>query len=116
MKMRVLIIIIYIIYHYFTQLDLHSFPTRRSSDLLIPLQPAQCPVVPWPERLLSARFKTPWDEIEIHTVGIDRKSTRLNSSHQIISYAVFCLKKKKSFKMSSIFLSLSLMPLSNTVS
>src|SRR5258708_32262681 len=27
--------------------------------------------------------------------GGDRKSTRLNSSHQIISYAVFCLKKKK---------------------
>src|SRR5947208_5769392 len=38
-----------------------------------------------------------------HAVGVgavkyadlDRKSTRLNSSHQIISYAVFCLKKKK---------------------
>src|SRR5947208_8919807 len=30
-----------------------------------------------------------------HAVGAgDRKSTRLNSSHQIISYAVFCLKKK----------------------
>src|SRR5438552_8317354 len=28
----------------------------------------------------------------------DRKSTRLNSSHQIISYAVFCLKKKKKNK------------------
>src|SRR5258708_10898391 len=28
-------------------------------------------------------------------VQLDRKSTRLNSSHQIISYAVFCLKKKK---------------------
>src|SRR5258708_22373868 len=27
----------------------------------------------------------------------DRKSTRLNSSHQIISYAVFCLKKKKQY-------------------
>src|SRR5574341_530422 len=27
----------------------------------------------------------------------DRKSTRLNSSHQLISYAVFCLKKKKSY-------------------
>src|SRR5258708_17683604 len=27
--------------------------------------------------------------------GVDRKSTRLNSSHQIISYAVFCLKKKR---------------------
>src|SRR5258708_10621523 len=31
---------------------------------------------------------------KIPTFG-DRKSTRLNSSHQIISYAVFCLKKKK---------------------
>src|SRR5258708_28152697 len=30
----------------------------------------------------------------------DRKSTRLNSSHQIISYAVFCLKKKKNYKQS----------------
>src|SRR5258708_10444296 len=29
------------------------------------------------------------------TISLDRKSTRLNSSHQIISYAVFCLKKKK---------------------
>src|SRR5258708_11311271 len=28
-------------------------------------------------------------------IATDRKSTRLNSSHQIISYAVFCLKKKK---------------------
>src|SRR5258708_18296386 len=31
-----------------------------------------------------------WDAVQIE----DRKSTRLNSSHQIISYAVFCLKKK----------------------
>src|SRR5438309_5297675 len=30
-----------------------------------------------------------------HCVGKDRKSTRLNSSHSSISYAVFCLKKKK---------------------
>src|SRR5207244_4771471 len=30
-----------------------------------------------------------------HPGELDRKSTRLNSSHQIISYAVFCLKKKK---------------------
>src|SRR5216684_4892502 len=29
------------------------------------------------------------------TIGADRKSTRLNSSHGYISYAVFCLKKKK---------------------
>src|SRR5437764_11475414 len=33
----------------------------------------------------------------LHTQGqaVDRKSTRLNSSHRCISYAVFCLKKKK---------------------
>src|SRR2546427_6679889 len=31
--------------------------------------------------------------------GTDRKSTRLNSSHSQISYAVFCLKKKKSNQM-----------------
>src|SRR5258708_10647271 len=31
---------------------------------------------------------------------LDRKSTRLNSSHQIISYAVFCLKKKKNIVLS----------------
>src|SRR5215211_8995662 len=30
-----------------------------------------------------------------HRLGQDRKSTRLNSSHTVISYAVFCLKKKK---------------------
>src|SRR2546426_3585574 len=32
---------------------------------------------------------------------LDRKSTRLNSSHLVISYAVFCLKKKKTKKQSS---------------
>src|SRR5258708_18134297 len=32
----------------------------------------------------------------IDAIDTDRKSTRLNSSHQIISYAVFCLKKKTS--------------------
>src|SRR5438034_2466122 len=38
------------------------------------------------------RSRVPADQIG-HTV--DRKSTRLNSSHTVISYAVFCLKKKK---------------------
>src|SRR5688572_32599849 len=33
-----------------------------------------------------------------HAVPLDRKSTRLNSSHSQISYAVFCLKKKKKKK------------------
>src|SRR5258708_1053502 len=42
-------------------------------------------------------YNAPWcwqEFMGIHHRG-DRKSTRLNSSHQIISYAVFCLKKKK---------------------
>src|SRR5689334_24707316 len=33
-----------------------------------------------------------------HHIRLDRKSTRLNSSHSSISYAVFCLKKKKTKK------------------
>src|SRR5258708_16817080 len=44
----------------------------------------------------------PGGRIRKPVIGIlqqtDRKSTRLNSSHQIISYAVFCLKKKKKKK------------------
>src|SRR5687768_18255404 len=37
-------------------------------------------------------------ELRIEELGTDRKSTRLNSSHGYISYAVFCLKKKKQKK------------------
>src|SRR5207244_13134073 len=37
-------------------------------------------------------------EKQVTACARDRKSTRLNSSHQIISYAVFCLKKKKKKK------------------
>src|SRR5256885_11919316 len=33
--------------------------------------------------------------------GLDRKSTRLNSSHLVISYAVFCLKKKNKYQQTS---------------
>src|SRR5436309_4039747 len=64
-------------------IHLHSFPTRRSSDLVgahrrIAQHDADAVVR---ERKDLARQ--------------DRKSTRLNSSHVKISYAVFCLKKKK---------------------
>src|SRR5437764_11200166 len=56
-------------------------------------------------------FRSPGDLVEAHRrrqpascgqhwtpAGEDRKSTRLNSSHRCISYAVFCLKKKKKSK------------------
>src|SRR5438270_7827879 len=36
--------------------------------------------------------------LDLNMPGVDRKSTRLNSSHSQISYAVFCLKKKKKKK------------------
>src|SRR6476660_10311738 len=45
---------------------------------------------------VGALHMTPGPRLHLAwTADQDRKSTRLNSSHQIISYAVFCLKKKK---------------------
>src|SRR3712207_8145976 len=38
-------------------------------------------------------------DMEMYTTTIDRKSTRLNSSHANISYAVFCLKKKTKIQL-----------------
>src|SRR2546430_7789594 len=52
------------------------------------------------ERMATAIFpahrsgETQREAVRRH-IGLDRKSTRLNSSHSQISYAVFCLKKKK---------------------
>src|SRR5438552_6135075 len=48
-----------------------------------------------------ARLGEADEQIDVLGAGLflDRKSTRLNSSHQIISYAVFCLKKKNSSPM-----------------
>src|SRR5437763_11689756 len=78
----------------------YSFPTRRSSDLgplasndygtvyLTKLDPT----VTGPSSLIYSTYiaGTGGD-----FANRDRKSTRLNSSHRCISYAVFCLKKKK---------------------
>src|SRR2546422_6671257 len=47
--------------------------------------------------LIAAQLAEREDELENRLLAerVDRKSTRLNSSHGYISYAVFCLKKKK---------------------
>src|SRR5688572_30896849 len=45
--------------------------------------------------IMMALDEIPYEEIAETIMIIDRKSTRLNSSHSQISYAVFCLKKKK---------------------
>src|SRR5690349_24043196 len=66
------------------------FPTRRSSDLRL-----QSGV---PERASGEVTWLSKPAGERYPAGLDRKSTRLNSSHVEISYAVFCLKKKKKKK------------------
>src|SRR5207245_9442408 len=89
---------------------LHSFPTRRSSDL-----PAEqvATVLGGPD--VGAAFAgLPFDHLfytgstavgrqvmRAAAENLDRKSTRLNSSHGSISYAVFCLKKKSTTKYMS---------------
>src|SRR5690606_41380528 len=92
-----------------------SFPTRRSSDLgerdrageafndLVARGEISAPVVLGRDHLDCGSVASPYRETEGMADGsdaiadwpLDRKSTRLNSSHVKISYAVFCLKKKK---------------------
>src|SRR5438034_9517110 len=84
--------------------DIPSFPTRRSSDLAemrhVRAAGGRILVVAGPavvhtgagvylSRLIELGY------VQVLFAGKDRKSTRLNSSHTVISYAVFCLKKKK---------------------
>src|SRR5438270_8876825 len=78
------------LFHFFFELyghprDLHSFPTRRSSDLRRGWDHRRPGVAQHPRRST-----------------VDRKSTRLNSSHSQISYAVFCLKKKNNNKTTHV--------------
>src|SRR5437763_12093608 len=74
--------------------DLHSFPTRRSSDLSRgPHDRDGERARLGPGRSRCGPLVHPLTRRQAHAV--DRKSTRLNSSHRCISYAVFCLKKKK---------------------
>src|SRR5947207_10642163 len=72
---------------------LHSFPTRRSSDL------TQLLLLSFGIKAkLYRNRRVAGQDVALLPDGkgaTDRKSTRLNSSHTVISYAVFCLKKKK---------------------
>src|SRR5256885_7421377 len=77
------------------------FPYRRSSDLVLGdghRLPVHHVLDPHPldaagyHRLELGRARRLGEEE-------DRKSTRLNSSHLVISYAVFCLKKKKKYRI-----------------
>src|SRR5690606_42025707 len=77
--------------------DLHSFPTRRSSDLSPTLFADQAllhVLVSGPSSRSDQQSGEGCPAVGDQPRGQDRKSTRLNSSHVKISYAVFCLKKK----------------------
>src|SRR5258708_10697644 len=67
---------------------LFPYTTLFRSVKVVRLWPAESNRPPEAER-------TRWGGRAAPASALDRKSTRLNSSHQIISYAVFCLKKKK---------------------
>src|SRR5207245_11761495 len=76
--------------------DLFSFPTRRSSDLRKCFR--SCWVdgfSPRARKSSSLAFQRATAAGQCRHCRQDRKSTRLNSSHGSISYAVFCLKKNK---------------------
>src|SRR5699024_12839378 len=89
---------------------LHSFPTRRSSDLISTASPlcstaASCSsksdingttINVGITKMIVIKLDKNKMVDAFHDDGdlLDRKSTRLNSSHVSISYAVFCLKKK----------------------
>src|SRR5256885_12490404 len=60
------------------------------------LQPAERPGAPEPARQGPVAVHSSPDRVHAEERRLqDRKSTRLNSSHLVISYAVFCLKKKQ---------------------
>src|SRR5207249_12048399 len=102
------------VYHSAPPPHLHSFPTRRSSDL--PFLPSRTNRHPSLASAVRSRGRNDHGDggvsisvgstksaiVSSHAsyfgnaaASRDRKSTRLNSSHVSISYAVFCLKKKK---------------------
>src|SRR5205085_12407902 len=106
----------FFLYSYVAHLDLPSFPTRRSSDLfgmvtafvltitLLPalvtlmgvrrgVQERGVALLAQADGLIARRRAMVLAAFAVLGLVSDRKSTRLNSSHSQISYAVFCLKK-----------------------
>src|SRR5699024_12760267 len=95
-------LVLYAIPSYFYHPQLHSYPTRRSSDLvsLGHFQRGFVDIAAAGRILVVENIRVeiflPVAAVHINMIvgAADRKSTRLNSSHVSISCAVFCLKKK----------------------
>src|SRR5438034_7974190 len=79
----------------FPYTTLFRSPFGNEVDDIIPAREVKC------KREKKKSFSRALEKVWVRTPGasrapgLDRKSTRLNSSHTVISYAVFCLKKKK---------------------
>src|SRR5437773_4533333 len=95
-----MLLLLYVSKLYADFLHIHSFPTRRSSDLanrinLDVVIPARFEIrLEAPRNIVNARVGVRTLQQIHYLPAEDRKSTRLNSSHITTSYAVFCLKKK----------------------
>src|SRR5207253_7095414 len=101
-------VLLFFVYGHLDVQTLHSFPTRRSSDLKRGMRSligggsaaeshfSPCRIL---DRAARRHGATGWDRAlrgaEQLGPELDRKSTRLNSSHVASPYAVFCLRKKK---------------------
>src|SRR5256885_8281024 len=75
--------------------DYYRETIRRIHELPGVLNVSVTTAVPWRDRGDFVLEFSPDGHVPVAGEKQDRKSTRLNSSHLVISYAVFCLKKKK---------------------
>src|SRR2546422_1325887 len=73
--------------------DVCSSDLTRSGDVFLEKNRNVC--VRLASRIRTTRTSSTMPRTILRSTSLDRKSTRLNSSHGYISYAVFCLKKKK---------------------
>src|SRR2546427_478175 len=77
---------------------LFPYTTLFRSAPMAMARPANCQATRVRTRISSGQGRASMASVmpdSVPSMGVDRKSTRLNSSHSQISYAVFCLKKKK---------------------
>src|SRR3712207_7660218 len=71
------------------------FRSTQPPIKISPANAANAPAASTTRLMVDTTSRERKPSIRTHRSGVDRKSTRLNSSHANISYAVFCLKKKK---------------------
>src|SRR5256885_12124669 len=79
-----------------SRVQANVFASTEPGDLFVVRNPGNLVSPAGPDgKSLSDESEASAIEFALDALEVDRKSTRLNSSHLVISYAVFCLKKKK---------------------